>query len=160
MFLVNAYDLTIDPKNRLSIPNAIRSKMNEDTEGRSFYVVPGDRRTILYMFAERYYEELRKSRPLAERLSKEARDWLRFEASMTALVEPDAQGRIVLPDRLLKFAGLGKDVYLVGAIDHLELWSRAEYDSFHDLVNSGYESIRERAMTEFTNGAATDGPAK
>lgn len=157
MFLVNAYDLTIDPKNRLSIPNAIRSKMNEETDGRSFYVVPGERKTILNLFAERYYEIIRKKRPPIETLKPDARAFARWEASMTALVEPDGQGRIVLPDRLLKFAGLGKDVYLVGAIDHLELWARDEYDAFHNQMGSSYESIRERAMTEFAGGVATEG---
>lgn len=153
MFLVNAYDLTIDPKNRLSIPSAVRSKMNEDTEGRCFYILPGDRRSILNLFAERYFESMRRGIPSADRLSKEARDYRRFEASMTALVEPDTQGRVVIPERLLTFSGMSREVVLVGAIDHLEMWSAAEYRAFHDQIGSSFESIRERAIMELTSYA-------
>ncbi len=40
---------------------------------------------------------------------------------------PDRQGRVHLPAALIRHAGLGKDVTVVGVYDHLEIWDRANW---------------------------------
>ena len=54
--------------------------------------------------------------------------------SLGAEVECDAQGRIVLPESILSRAGLGREgareVTLVGAHDHLEVFSRGSWTAF------------------------------
>ena len=37
-------------------------------------------------------------------------------------VRPDSQGRITIPQRLREFAGLERDVVVIGAIDRIEIW--------------------------------------
>jgi MraZ protein len=155
MFFVGTYELTIDAKNRLSIPHAIRSKMNCDTDGRSFYILPGQRHGILAVFPERYFERLRERIPPPEQLSESAYQWRQFEYSQAALLDPDNQGRILIPERLLKRAGIGREVTLIGVQDRLELWSRAEFDAFQDAQWPDYpqrraESLRE--LREWRNG--------
>lgn len=39
-------------------------------------------------------------------------------------VEPDDQGRIVLPDRLIAYAGLKDQVYFLGVGDRIEIWNK------------------------------------
>jgi MraZ protein len=148
MFFVGMYELTIDAKNRLSIPHAIRSKMNCDTDGRSFYVVPGQRRGTLAIYPERYFEQLRAEVPSPEQLSESGYAWRQFEYSQSALLDPDNQGRILIPERLLKRAGMGRDVTLIGVQDRLELWSRTEFDAFQDDNWPEYPQHRSRAMSE------------
>jgi MraZ protein len=148
MFFVGMYELTIDAKNRLSIPHAIRSKMNCDTDGRSFYIVPGQRRGTLAIYAERYFERARADIPAPERLSENGYEWRQFEYSQSALLDPDSQGRILIPERLLKRAGIGREVTLIGVQDRLELWSRAAYDGFQDQKWPDYPEHRTAAMTE------------
>lgn len=148
MFFVGMYELTIDAKNRLSIPHAIRSKMNCDTDGRSFYVVPGQRRGTLAIYPERYFEQTRAAFPADEQLSGEGYEWRQFEYSQSALLDPDSQGRILVPERLLKRAGIGREVTLIGVQDRLELWSRADFDEFQDGKWPQYPQHRAAAMKE------------
>jgi MraZ protein len=148
MFFVGTYELTIDAKSRLSIPHAIRSKMNCDTDGRSFYVVPGQRRGTLAMYPERYFEQARAQIPPPEQLSEDGHEWRQFEYSQSALLDPDNQGRILIPERLLKRAGIGREVTLIGVQDRLELWSRAEFDAFQDGKWPEYPQHRAAAMKE------------
>ena len=44
----------------------------------------------------------------------------------------DAQGRLQIPARLLAKEGLSKDVTIVGAIDHLELWDRQKWNEYYE----------------------------
>ena len=163
MFFVGMYELTIDSKNRLSIPHAIRSKMNCDADGRSFYVVPGQRSGTLTIYPERYFERIRAQTPAAEQLSEGGYEWRQFEYSQSALLDPDTQGRILIPERLLKRAGIGREVTLIGVQDRLELWSRAEFDAFQDGKWPGYPEHRAKAMQELrewqTAGDASQLPA-
>ena len=148
MFFVGMYELTIDAKNRLSIPHAIRSKMNCDTDGRSFYIVPGQRRGTLAIYPERYFEQTRAVVPSPEQISEGGYEWRQFEYSQSALLDPDNQGRILIPERLLKRAGIDREVTLIGVQDRLELWSRAEYDAFQDGKWPEYPQHRAAAMQE------------
>ena len=148
MFFVGTYELTIDAKNRLSIPHAIRSKMNCDADGRSFYIVPGQRRGTLAIYPERYFEQTRAQIPTPEQISEDGYEWRQFEFSQSALVDPDTQGRVLLPERLLKRAGIGRDVTLIGVQDRLELWSRAEFDAFQDGKWPDYPQHRAAARDE------------
>jgi len=163
MFFVGMYELTIDTKNRLSIPHAIRSKMNCDTDGRSFYVIPGQRRGTLAMYPERYFERSRAQFPPEEQLSQQAHEWRQFEYSQSALLDPDSQGRILIPDRLLKRAGIDREVTLIGVQDRLELWSRAEFDAFEQGKWPDYPEQRVAVMKELrglqTAGKTSDQPA-
>ncbi|MFQ5804997.1 MAG: division/cell wall cluster transcriptional repressor MraZ [Phycisphaerae bacterium] len=156
MFFVGMYELTIDSKNRLSIPHAIRSKMNCDTDGRSFYIVPGQRRGTLAIFPERYFEQARAQIPTPEQLSEDGYEWRQFEYSQSALLDPDNQGRILIPERLLKRAGIGREVTLIGVQDRLELWSRAEFDAFLEANWPAYPQHRGKAMQELREWQAAN----
>ena len=160
MFFVGMYELTIDSKNRLSIPHVIRSKMNCDTDGRSFYVVPGHRRGTLAVYPERYFERLRAQVPPAEQLSEEGHEWRQFEYSQSALLDPDGQGRILIPERLLKRTGIGREVTLIGVQDRLEIWSRAEFGAFEDGKWPDYPQRRTKAMRELREWQAADAAAE
>jgi MraZ protein len=159
MFFVGMYELTIDAKSRLSIPHAIRSKMNCDADGRSFYVVPGQRRGTLAMYPERYFEQARAQIPPPEQLSEDGHEWRQFEYSQSALLDPDSQGRILIPERLLTRAGIGREVTLIGVQDRLELWSRTAFDAFQDGKWPEYPQHRAAAMKELRAlQAANRGP--
>ncbi len=148
MFFVGTYELTIDAKNRLSIPHAIRSKINCDADGRAFYVVPGQRQGTLAIYPERYYEKTRAFIPPPEQISDEAYEWRQFEFSQSALLDPDSQGRILIPERLLKRAGIGREVTLIGVQDRLELWDRGAFEAFQDEKWPAYPQHRAKAMRE------------
>jgi len=157
VFLVGTYELVIDAKNRLSIPFAIRRKLAE----HSFYVLPGYRLRTLALYPERYFEELRPVPPV-EALSEHAVQWRQFEYSQCALLVPDGQGRILLPERLLRRAGISRDVVLIGVQDHLELWNRDDFEQFERSQWQSLADNRARAMEElkaFARPAGGGSPA-
>ena len=116
------YNHTIDAKNRLIIPSKFR-----ETLGNEFVVTKGlDGCLFVYdndAWAE--FEEKLKSLPLT---NKEARKFARFFLAGAASVEVDKQGRILVPSVLKEFAGLGKDVVLVGVASRIEIWSKERWE--------------------------------
>jgi MraZ protein len=148
MFLAGTFELTIDGKNRLSIPFPIRRKLDAERDGHSFYVVPGRRRRTLSLYPEKHYEKLRDKVPADDRLSDDTYEYRQWEYSQSALLDPDTQGRILIPERLLKRAGLDKEVALIAVRDHLELWNRKEFDKFESGMWEAYPEKRTNAVRE------------
>ncbi len=128
MILHGEYELSIDDKNRFLIPAEIRRRMNPERDGEAFYLVIGpDRRP--WMYTERYYDSL--SSEIPAELSP-GRDRLAFDRRMygtAVLLEPDKQGRVLMPESARKRTELSKEVTLVGVRDHLEIWNRPEWEA-------------------------------
>lgn len=62
--------------------------------------------------------------------SASARTFQRFIFGAAFELELDRQGRTVVPKNLREFAGLTDDVVIVGARDHLELWSPSRWQAY------------------------------
>jgi MraZ protein len=79
-----------------------------------------------------YTEE--KWRSFEEKISAlpetESRDVRRFFYASMQDVEPDAQGRILLPVQLREFASITKSVVVLGCGDHVEIWDEETYLSY------------------------------
>lgn len=148
MFITGAYDGSIDEKGRVLVPFPIRRKLDEKRDGHSFYVVPGFKAGILALYPEKYYERLRATEPPDELLSDEAYDYRVFESGHTALVDSDNQGRIVIPERPLKWAALGREITIVAVREHLELWRRDAFEAHSALVSGDFVRRRARARHE------------
>jgi MraZ protein len=128
------YNHTIDTKGRLIIPSKFREVLGDD-----FVVTKGlDGCLFVYDNAEwNTFEEKLKALPL---MNKESRKFVRFFLAGASNVEVDKQGRILLPSVLREFAGLDKDVVLVGVGGRIEIWSKerwsdaSEYEDMDDIA--------------------------
>ena len=128
------YNHTIDIKGRLIIPSKFREILGDE-----FVVTKGlDGCLFVYPNDEWHaFEDKLKTLPLA---NKEARKFTRFFLAGAASVEVDKQGRILLPYVLREFAGLDKDVVLIGVANRIEIWNRerfteaSEYDDMDAIA--------------------------
>ena len=122
------YDRSIDAKNRIQLPSQLRASIDPEQDGKGLYVTLGQHRRTLSIFTERGFEQ-QSQRARTEDL--QGPESLRFELQFYALasyVEMDKQGRIVLPDRLVKKARLGEEVFVVGQKRRIDIWDRADLE--------------------------------
>lgn len=161
-FFVGSFDVTVDPKNRLSVPASAREELGQVSrdwadepqpareEGgvESLYILPGDRKEILAVYEASYFRAIWLGLPPTQQLSRHVRDWIRLQAGLAAKVQPDNQGRVVIPDRLMKLSNLTRDVTLVGAQDHYEIWSRSAYLAFQESKFANYDEGYEQTLEE------------
>ena len=139
MFM-SEYNLTVDTKGRLIVPSKFREQLGDE------FVVTKGMDGCLFVYANddwSAFEQKLTSLPL---INKEARKFARFFLAGAAQVEVDKQGRILLPANLRQFAGLEKDVVLVGVGSRIEIWSRENWenmdaDSDMDDIAATMESL-------------------
>jgi transcriptional regulator MraZ len=123
------FELMLDGKNRLPIPAAVRKQIDPEVDGAAFFLVFVESRRP-WLYPMNYYRERAAAAPMQETPGKEERDFDRRRFGLASLLEWDKQGRILIPERVMKRClDLGREVTLVGAKDHLELWNRLEWDA-------------------------------
>jgi len=141
--LIGEHELTLDEKNRLLVPSEIRRSIPPE-HGESFYMVMGINR-IPWLYSERYYEDLVMQVP-TEMIPGE--DTLAFDQlvfGMASKLAWDKQGRILINERTVKRASLGKEVMLVGVKDHLELWPRDAWEARREELEKRAPDVYARA---------------
>jgi len=123
------YNHTIDPKGRVIVPVKFREKL-----GDSFVVTKGLDNCLQVMDEHEWsaLEEKVRSLPITD---KQARAFSRFLFAGATEVEVDKQGRILIPQVLREYAGLEKDVVLVGSASRVEIWSKSKWDAAGDEFN-------------------------
>lgn len=123
MFL-GTYEPRLDEKGRLILPAKFREKL------QGGLVITRGQEHCLYVFPmgefEAMYERLRQE-PLS---SKEARAYQRLFLSGAVDEIPDKQGRIVIPAPLRTYAGLGKELAVIGAGSRVEIWDLAAWNAY------------------------------
>lgn len=136
--LIGEYSYNIDIKGRVNFPVKLR-----DDLGYKFIIAKGlgDNCLFVYSLDEwKIVEEKIKSLPLSK-----ARNLQRFFFASATPIEPDKQGRIVIPQNLREYAVLEKEVMIIGASTHCEIWSKENWDNI--VTNLDTNTIAE-AMDE------------
>ena len=118
----------LDSKNRLFIP----AKMREEL-GSSFVVAKDIRESCLKVYSLSGWEAY--IAPLKEQKRKLSEKILRFLHSSLTQVTPDSQGRIVIPQELLEYALVDRNIVVVGCGEYAEIWSEASYDKQKEEID-------------------------
>ena len=131
--LMGKFTHNLDAKNRLFIPAKHRDQLGET------FVITRNIDKCLSVFS---MEEWEKYTDKLEQLpSTQAREIARFIYSNATDVQPDSQGRVLIPAELLAYAGIEKGAVVVGCGRHAEIWAE---ESWNEKNNS--ES--EESLTE------------
>ena len=134
---------TIDEKNRLAIPSSIRKCIDEGKEGKGFYITPGmDKCLALYSPLHFKETSTKVSEPMFT--NKKARTFQRLFFSMSfGVVTCDKQGRIIIPQQHKDYAGLKRDVIIVGVMDKIEIWDSQCWNEFEADNSQNFENDAE-----------------
>jgi len=159
MVFTGTYELTLDSKNRLSIPASIRSAMDPASDGKKFYLVPGTPKTTLSLYADRYFEQYAEQYHASLDPNDDRDKFEKVFYAMATLLDVDKQGRVVLPQWILERVGLGRQVTLTGARDHLVLWNRREYEEFMNTNWDRYPDLLRMAQMATAMSRRQAGPS-
>ncbi|MEX0702827.1 MAG: division/cell wall cluster transcriptional repressor MraZ [Planctomycetales bacterium] len=144
MTLTGTYSRALDEKQRLAVPKRLREQFGAE-QIDSLYVAPGTDKS-LSLYSPAAFEEL--ARKLAQQSPNraEVRNYLRLFYSQAESVPVDGQGRIRIPERLVAFAGLQKEIMLLGVQDHAEVWDREHWERFVAANEPGFDDMASRAF--------------
>lgn len=134
------YQHNVDSKGRIILPAKFRELLGElfiATKGldRCLFIYPKEEWTIL--------EDKLKKLPMAK---QDARAFVRFFFSGAAELEFDKQGRVLLPNNLREYAGLEKDIVVVGVSSRIEIWDRQAWIDYNNNVGPTVAQIAENLV--------------
>ena len=124
--LVGEFEFTLDAKNRIAVPARLRPAF---TEG--IYVTQENERCLGGYSPEEFQRRLEEDVDVTTAGTVARRDVKRrLAATAVFFPELDGQGRVTLPQRHLEYAGISKEVTVIGVADHVEIWDRAAWTAY------------------------------
>ena len=115
MSFVGSYSHSLDAKKRVFVP----AKFREDL-GDVFYITRKFDTNLSIYTADDWDAYIEKIEKLPESIGAEIQDFILGGAQKCT---PDNSGRIIIEDKLLKHAGIDKNVVFVGAGKQIRVWA-------------------------------------
>lgn len=126
VMFMGEYNHTLDVKGRLIIPSKFRDALGEN------FIVSRGMDGCLFVYSQETWSDIHKKiKELPSLTNKESRYFSRYFLAGASEVEVDKQGRILVPQTLREFAGLDKDVVLVGVGDRIEIWDKEKWNAIN-----------------------------
>ena len=123
---------TVDDKGRLKLPTTFKADLEAFAKGegggssRHYLTSLDGRGARLYPLP--VWEAIEAKLALVPGTNPAKRKFLEVTAYFGSEVEPDAQGRFVIPPILREAAQLTGEVAILGQMDHLAIWNRATFE--------------------------------
>lgn len=133
MSFVGSYTHAMDSKKRVFVP----SKFREDL-GEEFYITRKFGSYLSIYTSDEWEEYVEKISMLPEADAEEFQDFILGAAQKCT---PDSNGRIILEDRLIKHAGIEKNIVFVGAGKQIRVWAEEVWNEREQ--NRDYEKMRD-----------------
>ena len=140
--------LTLDEKGRLILPSKFRTFITDSEDLKGFVIIADprglDRCLRLYTrtgWSHQYAQVL-----AAAGKTDETARFLRIHARHADLAQMDSQFRFIVPQKLIDYAGLGREVVMIGMNDWLEIWDRGELDAQSEGAREKFGPLLTEAL--------------
>lgn len=125
--------INLDDKGRLAIPTRYRKELDECCERQLVVTVSVNELCIgepgcLWLYPLPEWEKLEQTISKLPTLNKMAGKLRRFLIGNASECEMDSQGRLLLPEKLRKFAAMDKKIVLVGQLNKFEIWNESAWN--------------------------------
>jgi MraZ protein len=134
---IGEYKHTIDTKKRLALPSKFRSSF------KSKAVITRGLDNCLFVYSMQEWKKIAEklgNMPVGE---SSTRSFVRLMLAGAVDVELDSQGRILVPDYLKDYAGLGKEVIVAGLFNRLEIWDKKAWEKYKENAEKNQDKIAE-----------------
>jgi len=135
---------SIDRKGRLILPAKFREAAKAHFVEKFFITRGLD--NCLFMFAEEEWRSQEAKFKAIPFTKAESRKFNRLYFSGAVEITFDSQGRVLLPQYLKDFAGIKKDIVIVGVSSRIEIWAKDTWNEFYGNSRQSFEEIAEKLM--------------
>jgi MraZ protein len=138
------FECKLDSKSRIALPAALKKQIPPQANNR-FVINRGfEKHLVLYPFNE--WEIIAAEINRLNLYVKKNRDFVRyFHRGATELVL-DGSGRLLLPKRLLSYAGITEDIILLAYSNRIECWDSELYDDLLENEPEDFAGLAEEIM--------------
>lgn len=135
---IGEYSHVVDEKNRLAIPIKFRPELAGGA------IVTKGLGGCLFLYTLTEWQKLVDKMNAMPISQKNARAFSRLIFGGAMDVELDRQGRVVLPKYLIDYAGLSREVIVVGLSSRLEIWDAKAWQEYKQIAEKESETLAEQ----------------
>lgn len=139
MFL-GTHSPRLDEKGRIILP----AKFREELAGG--LVLTKGQENCIYVFSAREFEKVHADMVGAPMQSRQARDYNRVFLSGASDEVPDKQGRVTIPAPLRSYAGLDRELVVIGAGNRAEIWNAQSWEKYLHEQEQAFSQMDEDAV--------------
>ena len=115
-------------------------KVLHPANNNTFIITRGfDSNLIVYPVIE--WIKVEEQLSLLSSIKNKDRNFVRSIVRYANYTKYDAQGRIQIPDALLNYANIKKEILIIGMINKIELWNPMEIEKNDSIQNEGFEEL-------------------
>ena len=141
--MIGNFKYSVDNKGRITIPSKLRNEL-----GDVIYVTK-DFDNVLSIRTRSQFDALQETLLSQNAFSKDARNLQRTIIGNTFELQPDKQGRILLPKNLMDDTGITNEVVIVASGNRIEIFSTEAWDKLNKEM---YEQGALEQAAEKLNG--------
>jgi MraZ protein len=139
MFL-GTYAPKLDEKGRIILPAKFRDELAAGV------VITRGQEHCLYVYSSREFERVLEKVSQGPVTDKDTRDYQRGLLSGAIQELPDKQNRVTLPVILRDYAGLDRDLTVIGAGNRAEIWDTEAWNTYYSEAESKYANRTEEVI--------------
>jgi MraZ protein len=146
------YVIKLDAKKRIMLPAGFLRQMSDGVPSK-FIVKKDVFESCLVLYpSDEWDRQVNLMKKKLNPYKKEHNTFLRVFFKGVAEVEPDANNRINIPNRLLDEIGADKDIVLAGQSGKIEIWAKEKYDKV-ELADDEFAAMAEKLLDGLTDEA-------
>jgi MraZ protein len=126
------------------IPTVLRKQLPPEAQEK--FVINRGFEKCLVLYPMNDWQKISADVNQLNEFVKKNREFVRFFHRGATEIEMDNTGRILLPKRLLEFAGIDKELVIAARNNKFELWAPDKYEILFNDEPDGYETLAEDVM--------------
>lgn len=140
------FTYSIDAKGRISIPAKLRKYLTPEAND-TFVMTKGTATCIDIYPLDQWVQFEDKLRDLNSFKPSDAK-FIRIILQFATEDNLDSQSRILIPQALIDYAKIEKEVLILGALKKIEVWNPKVYEEYLAETPETYEEIAARVMAQ------------
>jgi MraZ protein len=141
------YEATLDSKGRFPLPAGVKRQLPEGENMR--FVINRGFEKCLSLYPLQSWQPLYDQISTLNDFDPKVREFRRYFLNGAIEIEPDGAGRILVPQNLKDYAGLGKDIVLASAVNKIEIWDKEKYQKFFESYSpEDFSSLAQTVMVK------------
>lgn len=145
------YEVSLDSKGRFLMPSGFRKQLPADTSADRFVLARGFE-TCLVLYPLPVWEEITQKLARLNDFNPKAREFKRLFLNGATYIDLDAAGRVNIPNPLMRYAGITKDLVFSAQGNKVELWDQATYQAYLQQAAASFSDLAaEVAGSDFMN---------
>lgn len=132
---------SLDTKHRVFVPKRFQNVLGSAADGPPKLVLTRGFENSLFLFSISGFSAVLRRLKTQPFGGPRMRNMQRRFFSNVHETQLDASGRVVLPEKLRRYAEIQKEVVMVGVADRAEIWDRARWERFDEEGADEYDEL-------------------